>query len=88
MWGNDMPNYPSFDISIDLGQTARVKCGNSPGEASSGQVDAGSNPQADVVAEVLFKLAFAVLNDDPSIPLTVNGSIITRDSTYRFPPKG
>ncbi len=81
-----MPTYPSFDISIDLGQTAWVKGGSDPMQAVKGQVSAGADPPAEVVAEVLFKLAFAVLNGGTSIPLKVRGSTIVRDDTYKLPP--
>lgn len=84
-----MPSYPSFDISVDLGQSAWVKGGDNPTQAAQGQVRVDINmPKAnEIVAEVLYKLADAVLAGKFSIPLKINtNSKIIRDTSYKIPP--
>ncbi len=84
-----MPTYPSFDISVDLGETAWVKGGDNPSQAVQGQVsvDIGMPKSNEIVAEVLYKLAEAVLNGRFSINLKVNAnSNILRDPAYKLPP--
>jgi hypothetical protein len=84
--GDDkMANYPSFSIEIDLGQSVSVKGGADPAGAARGDVKLGGRPSPDVVAEVLFKLGFAVLKGDVSIPLKLSGSTIVRDNSYKAP---
>jgi hypothetical protein len=82
-----MRDYPSFDISVDLGQSLWVKGGDDAGQAVKGQIRVDtSKPKAnEVAAEVLFKLAHAILAGDVSISLNVQNSTILRDPGYKFP---
>ena len=74
---------PSADVSIDLGEASKVKAGNSPGGAHAAELGSSDDPQ--VVAEAMFKLAFALLAGDVRIDMKVAGKILQRDPKYKFP---
>jgi hypothetical protein len=81
-----MTSYPSFTVKVDMGQSVLVRAGSQP--ATVGEVEAGRDVPRDVIAEVLFKLAFAFKEGNTKpIPLNVSGKKIIRDSDYVFPER-
>jgi hypothetical protein len=80
-------DYQAFQIKIQLGEDACVNAADQIGNTQPPNgVSTGSDPAPDVVAEVLFKLAFAIKNGQPNaIALAIRDKRIVRDETYQFP---